>query len=156
MLFVLERPEPVDDRMQLFVGPLEPGVLVSRREEVPGAARVDIEAEPKPGAETRPEWMRTAITVQSRGACERKGCDAPHTWLQMDHIDPVANGGPTRFDNTQAGCRPDNQAKGATTGCTPWRDQPPPPRRKLRRQQHRASTTSDTSDDDPHADTAIF
>ena len=107
-------------------------------------------------ARTAPEWMRTAITVQSRGACERKGCDAPHTWLQMDHIDPVANGGPTRFDNTQAGCRPDNQAKGATTDCTPWRDQPPPPRRKLRRQQHRASTTSDTSDDDPHADTAIF
>ena len=89
-----------------------------------------------------PEWMRTAATVQSRGTCEQLGCDAPHTWLQMDHVDPVDNGGETRFDNIQPGCRPDNQAKGATTGHIPWRDQPPPPRRRPKQR-------TDTSDDDP-------
>ncbi|MCO4833133.1 MAG: hypothetical protein KC481_05695 [Acidimicrobiaceae bacterium] len=65
----------------------------------------------------------------------------------MDHVDPVANHGPTQFDNAQTGCRPDNQAKGATTGHTPWRNQTPPPRRNPRRQQHRPSSSSDTNDD---------
>lgn len=93
-----------------------------------------------------PDWMRTAALIQSRGHCEQKGCDAPHHWLQIDHVDPVANHGPTQFDNAQTGCRPDNQAKGATTGHTPWRNQTPPPRRNPRRQQHRPSSSSDTND----------
>ena len=94
-----------------------------------------------------PEWMRTAALLQSRGACEQAGCDAPHHWMQMDHVDPVDNGGETRFDNVQTGCRPDNQAKGATTGHIPWRDHTPPPRRNPRRRPAQRSDTS--SDDDP-------
>lgn len=100
-------------------------------------------------ARVAPEWMRTAINVQARGQCEQHGCDAPHSWLQMDHVDPVANEGETRFDNIQAGCRPDNQAKAATTGHIPWRDQPRPTRRNPRR---RPAQRSDTSADDSDAD----
>jgi len=93
-----------------------------------------------------PEWMRTAAFVQSRGSCETLGCDAPHSWMQVDHVDPVDNGGETRFDQAQTQCRPDNQARGATTGLTAWRDRTPPPRRTHR--LPRASTTNDDEDAD--------
>ena len=101
-------------------------------------------------ARSAPEWMRTAAIVQSRGQCDQHGCDAPHSWLQMDHVNPVDNGGETRFDNIQPGCRPDNQAKGATTGHIPWRDQPVPARRNPRRQRQ------PQPEDDPDADSDIF
>ena len=94
-------------------------------------------------ARSFPEWMKTAVHVQSRGRCETHGCEAPHHWLQTDHIDPVDNGGETRWDNAQNQCEPDNQAKAASTGHTPWRDRPPPPRHKPR---PRGSTNCD---DDP-------
>jgi len=95
-----------------------------------------------------PEWMSTAALVQSRGQCETHGCDNPHSWLQTDHIDPVANGGETRFDQAQTQCRPDNQAKGATTGHTAWRDKPAPPRRTHRPQQRSSRDADDGSADD--------
>jgi hypothetical protein len=91
-----------------------------------------------------PEWMRTGALVQSRGHCETHGCDAPHHWLQMDHVDPVDNGGQTNFNNVEPRCGPDNQAKGATTGHTHWRDKPIPKRRP----QRQTSPPPDDPDDD--------
>jgi len=95
-----------------------------------------------------PEWMRTGALVQSRGQCEVHGCDAPHSWLQIDHVQPVHHGGQTRFDNAEPECRPDNQAKGSTPDQTAWRDRPPPPRRKPRQR------TSPLPEDDP--DKTVF
>jgi hypothetical protein len=83
-------------------------------------------------ARSFPEWMRTAHHVQSRGACDTPGCDAPFRWLNIDHVDPVNNGGSTEFWNGQPQCEADNQAKGATTGHTPWRDRPDRPDRRHR------------------------
>ena len=94
-------------------------------------------------ARSFPEWMRTAAHVQSRGQCETKGCDAPHHWLQIDHVQPVHHDGETRFDNAEPLCAPDNQAKGASPNQTPRRTQPSPPRRVRR--------TSAPADDDPDA-----
>lgn len=100
-----------------------------------------------------PNWMKTAGAVQSRGQCETHGCDAPLHWLQADHIDPVANGGETRFDNEQMQCDPDNHAKGATTGTIAWRDRTPPPRRKPgRRGHHRTPLQTGSDDADGDAD----
>jgi hypothetical protein len=79
-----------------------------------------------------PQWMKTALHVQSRGACETHGCDAPHHWLQADHVEPHSRGGPTAFHNAQNQCSPDNHAKADTPGQQPWRDRPPPPRHKPR------------------------
>jgi len=93
-----------------------------------------------------PEWMRSAAFVQSRGQCETFGCDAPHHWMQADHIHPTAHGGQTSFEQVQTQCRPDNQAKGATPGLKAWRDREPPPRRNHRNQQPAANTDSDDND----------
>jgi len=96
-----------------------------------------------------PEWMKTGALVQSRGQCGTHGCDAPHHWLQIDHVHPVAHGGQTQFGNAEPQCHPDNQAKGATPGKTAWRDKPLPKRRPRRR-------TSPPPNDDPDADDNIF
>lgn len=92
-------------------------------------------------ARSFPEWMRTAAHVQSRGRCETKGCDAPHHWLHIDHVQPVHHGGETRFDNAEPLCAPDNQHKAATPNQMPRRTQPSPARHVRR--------TSPPSDDDP-------
>jgi len=94
-----------------------------------------------------PEWMKSASLVQSRGACETHGCDAPHHWMQADHISPVSRGGQTSLEQVQTQCRPDNQAKGATPGLTAWRDRTPPPRRTYRaRSRSNLSDEADASD----------
>lgn len=100
-----------------------------------------------------PPWMKTAGAVQSRGACETHGCDAPFSWLQADHIDPVANGGETQFDNEQMQCGPDNHAKAATANTTAWRDRTPPARRRPGRHwRHRTPAPSGSDDADGDAD----
>ncbi len=92
-----------------------------------------------------PEWMRTAIHVQARGRCESHGCDCPFHWLETDHVEPAAAGGPTCTDNGQNQCRPENHAKGASTGHTPWREKPPPKRHRPRPR----GSTNDPDADEP-------
>ncbi len=70
-----------------------------------------------------------------------------HNWLQFDHVEPVDNGGQTRFDNAQTSCAPDNQHKGAKPNQTAWRDRPPPPRRTIRHRPGRNNTHADDDDD---------
>lgn len=95
-----------------------------------------------------PEWMRTAALVESRGQCLTHGCDdTPHSWLQIDHIEPFAHGGETEHDNAQTQCGPDNQAKAATTGTVPWCDRPPPPRHR-RYTSHKTPAPNDADEDD--------
>lgn len=66
-------------------------------------------------ARVAPEHLRTANHVEHRGQCAVTGCDAPHSWLQIDHTNPHSNGGPTSLPNTQPLCSPDNKTKGAST-----------------------------------------
>ena len=58
-------------------------------------------------------WQKQALAVQARGRCRRRGCDAPFSWLEADHVEAHSRGGPTRLDNGQLLCRPHNQAKGS-------------------------------------------
>lgn len=95
-------------------------------------------------ARVAPEHLRTASMIEHRGQCTTHGCDAPHSWLQIDHIDPHSNGGATRLRNVEPKCGPDNLAKGAAVGHQPWKDRPPPPRHRPRRS---ASSNDDDSDD---------
>ena len=90
-----------------------------------------------------PDWMRTASLIESRGRCTTAGCEAPHHWIQTDHVHPVAAGGPTQLQNAQAMCRPDNQAKAATVGHLRWQDRRPPPRHRPRA---RGAATADPDD----------
>jgi len=97
-------------------------------------------------ARSFPEWMRTAIHVQSRGRCETHGCDSPYQWLQTDHVHPVDAGGETHVGQGQAQCFGDSQAKGAQTGHTAWRDRPKPKRRRPR-PRGTANSDDDGNDD---------
>ena len=63
-------------------------------------------------ARIAPEHLRTASLIEHRGLCSTPGCDAPHHWLQMDHVEPHSKGGQTSLPNTDPKCRPDNYAKG--------------------------------------------
>ena len=99
-------------------------------------------------ARTFPLWMRNALHVQARGACETHGCDAPHRWIQADHTEPHGRGGPTRLWNGQNQCTADNHAKTDTTGNTAWRDRQLP----ARRQSPRRETHPPNKDDDPDSD----
>ena len=101
-------------------------------------------------ARSAPEWMRTTALIQTRGSCSTFGCDAPHHWMNIDHVQPVAHGGETHLDNVEPLCRPDNQHKAATPGLTAWRDRTPPPRRNPRRSQQHRGDPDDA--DDPDAD----
>jgi len=92
-----------------------------------------------------PEHLRTANHIEHRGRCALKGCDAPHAWLQIDHIDPDSNGGETSLKNTQPFCGGDNHAKGAQTGCAPGQLRPNPPK------QHRPRPNRISGDDEDDA-----
>ncbi len=59
--------------------------------------------------------LRTALELGSpprfEGAvCVEEGCDRRHG-LEWDHDDPVANDGPTSYENLMARCWPDHRAK---------------------------------------------
>ncbi len=79
--------------------------------------------------------LRTALELgpapRFEGAvCVEDACDRRHG-LERDHVDPVANGGVTSYDNLEARCRPDHRAKtkrDRTAGLlTPQREQRAPP-----------------------------
>jgi hypothetical protein len=105
-------------------------------------------------ARTAPEYMRTASHVEHRGGCGTLGCDAPHTWLESDHVDPHSNGGPTSLINIQPQCPSDNGAKGAITGLMAWKDRPPIKRMWRSQRRRSASPESDDGDSDRDSNSA--
>ena len=154
--YVPVHPTNIDGRCELIDGtPIHPflalhalGLATGQTDPIK-LRRVIIDANSRPmdvsvNARSFPEWMRTTHLIETRGNCSTDGCDAPPSWIQIDHIDPVNNGGETRYDNGQPQCRPDNQAKSAATGHIPWRDRPPPPQRRITRR-----TTYPKPNEDP-------
>ncbi len=146
-------PLDVDGRCELINGqPVHPllvaAVLGLHRFDTPTLRRYVMTADSRIvdysyNARTAPEHLRTASHIEHRGECSTHGCDTPHSWLQIDHIDPASNGGATRLRNVEPKCEPDNQAKGATTGHQAWKDRPPPTRHRPRR------TNNNDDPDDP-------
>jgi hypothetical protein len=62
-----------------------------------------------------PAELRTALELgdpqRLDGAvCAEEGCDRRYG-LEWDHVDPVAHGGPTSYENLEARCAPDHWAK---------------------------------------------
>jgi hypothetical protein len=62
-----------------------------------------------------PAVLRTALDLGAPpefngNVCAAPGCDRRYH-LQMDHIDPLANGGLTSYDNNQPLCPPDHRIK---------------------------------------------
>ena len=62
-----------------------------------------------------PATLRTALELGNVPdfdgvTCVEQGCER-RLGLEWDHIDPVANGGATSFDNLEARCDPHHQAK---------------------------------------------
>lgn len=100
-------------------------------------------------ARIHPEHLRTAAHIEHRGRCATKGCDAPHSWLQMDHKVPASKGGPTSLPNTDPMCQPDNLAKGDGPGFGPALP-PRQPQRPVKRPP--SSRSSSRADDDPDGD----
>jgi hypothetical protein len=66
---------------------------------------------------TFPRHLKQALLARARGHCQTPGCDAPHAWLQADHLIPWSHGGRTATVNGQILCDGDNKRK---------RDQQPP------------------------------
>ncbi len=66
------------------------------------------------GATTRtlPEPARTMVIAAARGRCRSPGCDAPLSWLQIDHKIPWTKTRDTSLTNSDPCCGPDNRAKG--------------------------------------------
>ncbi len=61
---------------------------------------------------TLPEPARTMVIAAARGRCRSPGCDAPLSWLQIDHIIPWSTSRDTSIINSDPLCGPDNRAKG--------------------------------------------
>ena len=151
-------PTDVDRRCELINGqPIHPllvaAVLGLPAFDTPALRRYVMDAKSRIldhsyNARTAPEHLRTASHIEHRGQCSMPGRGVPHAWLQIDHVDPVDNGGETRLGNVEPKCEPDNLAKGATTGHTAWKDRPPSPRHRPKRQQDRSSNNDDDPDDD--------
>jgi hypothetical protein len=62
-----------------------------------------------------PALLRTALELGDPErldglVCVEDGCDRRHD-LELDHVDPVANHGPTSYENIEARCKPDHWAK---------------------------------------------
>jgi len=151
----------IDGRCELIDGtPIHPFLAVAAMGNYgfdsagqPNLRRYVLTADSRPldvsvNARSFPEWMRTTALIGTRGQCGTFGCESPHSWLQIDHVQPVVHGGETRLDNGEPSCSPDNLSKGADQGRKAWRDRTPPPRRTpLHRPKPRGTTSS--SDDDP-------
>lgn len=108
--------DDVDGRCELIDGtPIHPkqvlslfGVATFRRHILDARSRaIDVSV----NARAFPAWMRNVFHIQARGGCETPGCDAPHRWMQADHVRPSSRGGKTRLANGQNLCAADNQAK---------------------------------------------
>lgn len=140
----------VDGRCELIDGtPIHPnhalatlGIATLRRYVLDADSRLlDVSV----NARSFPQWMKIALHVQARGACETHGCDAPFHWIEADHVEPHSRGGPTRLANGQDQCGPDNHAKTDTPNQTPWRDKPRPRHRNNARRNH-------VNNEDPDSD----
>ena len=59
-----------------------------------------------------PQHLGEVLLVAGRGQRVVRGCDAPVTWLQADHLVPWARGGPTDVANGRTCCDPHNKADG--------------------------------------------
>ena len=62
-----------------------------------------------------PALLRTALELGDPArldglVCVDEGCDRRHD-LEFDHVDPVANEGPTSYDNVKPRCKPHHWAK---------------------------------------------
>jgi len=62
-----------------------------------------------------PAALRTALELGDPErldglVCVEEGCDRRHD-LELDHVDPVANDGPTTYENMQPRCKPHHWAK---------------------------------------------
>ena len=62
-----------------------------------------------------PAELRTALELGPPPGfdgveCVEEGCGRRYG-LEWDHVDPVANGGPTSYDNLKARCWPHHRAK---------------------------------------------
>jgi hypothetical protein len=62
-----------------------------------------------------PALLRTALELGDPErldglVCVEDGCDRRHD-LELDHVDPVANDGPTSYENVEARCKRDHWAK---------------------------------------------
>jgi hypothetical protein len=74
--------------------------------------RFPIDASPRRRAPTR----RQRRVVDARGdECAQPGCHC-RTFLQYDHVQPYARGGPTTVDNLQRLCGPHNRARAGDGG----------------------------------------
>ena len=138
----------IDGRCELIDGtPIHPhhalklfGVATFRRHIMDANSRmIDVAV----NARSFPNWMRNALHIQARGACETSGCDAPHRWIQADHTHPWSRGGQTRLSNGQNQCAPDNQAKTNTVGRTSWHTK----RRTLNPVSRGSTALADEADD---------
>lgn len=107
----------IDKRCELLDGtPLHPNYLLAtlglatfRRQILTAAGRtVDLSV----NARCFTPWQKHALAVEARGRCRTRGCDAPFSWLEADHIHPYSRGGPTRMSNGKMRCGPENTAKG--------------------------------------------
>ena len=62
-----------------------------------------------------PAVLRTALELGDPErldglVCVEEGCDRRHD-LELDHVDPLANDGPTNYENLQPRCKPHHWAK---------------------------------------------
>jgi hypothetical protein len=57
---------------------------------------------------------RFYILMRDRFTCQYCGAGAPAAPLEVDHIVPIAEGGPDEFDNYITACLPCNRGKGTT------------------------------------------
>jgi hypothetical protein len=60
---------------------------------------------------TLPDDVKHAVYTAARGRCRTRGCDAPFSWLQIDHRIPWSKNGPTSVENSDVLCGGDNGHK---------------------------------------------
>ncbi|MDH3684356.1 MAG: HNH endonuclease, partial [Acidimicrobiia bacterium] len=109
-------PDDVDRRCELIDGtPIHPRVALAaaalgsfRRQVIRGASEtLDL------GRKVRafPPALKAALLVAARGRCQVRGCDAPTSRLQADHIKAWNRHGPTALHNGQILCDTHNRTK---------------------------------------------
>lgn len=60
-----------------------------------------------------PRQLRLDVYRRDEGVCPYCQAALPETDFTVDHVIPVAEGGPTKADNLVVACRPCNSSKGA-------------------------------------------
>ncbi len=59
--------------------------------------------------------QRTRIYESYHGKCAYCGCKMKYEEMQIDHVQPLSNGGADTLDNMLPACRPCNHRKGGST-----------------------------------------